>query len=194
MVVRPNRESGMSMIEVLIALVLLAGGLFTVASLQTQLIKNSADTANRTHALLLAQEASDRMRVNSSAITDYKSAFASFDSCANYSYTPCGSYVGSSGRKDFSGSCSATQMAVFDVWEMMCGTENSDGIASQADLLTAPQVAISCSTTNCSPTENPDIKIEVSWVSNVVKTLKDNDSISGDDGSERRSIELVVRL
>lgn len=66
--------SGFSMIEVLVALVVLALGLLGFALLQTMNLRYTQSADYRTHATNLAYELLDQMRVNRMTAADYEAA------------------------------------------------------------------------------------------------------------------------
>lgn len=59
-----NKNSGFTLIEVLIAVVLLAGGLLGLAALQAASLKNNQSAYNRSQATQLAYDMADRIRAN----------------------------------------------------------------------------------------------------------------------------------
>lgn len=65
-----NRHRGFSLIEVLVALLVLSIGLLGLAALQTFSLQYNTGSYYRTQATFLAYEIIDRMRVNSAAIKD----------------------------------------------------------------------------------------------------------------------------
>jgi type IV pilus assembly protein PilV len=67
----PRRESGFSLIEVLIALLVLAIGLLGLAALQAQGLRFNHDAYVRTQATHLAYDIVDRMRVNRTNLAVY---------------------------------------------------------------------------------------------------------------------------
>ena len=71
------RERGVSMLEVLIAVVLISIGMLGIAAMQVTGLKNNANANLRAHASLLAYEMLDRMRANVAEATagDYDLAF-----------------------------------------------------------------------------------------------------------------------
>lgn len=62
-----RKSSGFSLIEVLIAVLVLATGMLALAALQSALIRNSVDAKNRTQAMSIAVNAIEGLRQNSSA-------------------------------------------------------------------------------------------------------------------------------
>lgn len=70
----PGKQSGFSMIEVLIALVVLALGLLGFALLQTLNLRYTQSANYRTEAANLAYDLLDQMRANRLSAADYASA------------------------------------------------------------------------------------------------------------------------
>jgi len=60
----PNKQAGFSMIEVLVAVLVLAIGLLGVAALQTNALKNNQSAFQRSQASMLAYYMMDAMRAN----------------------------------------------------------------------------------------------------------------------------------
>jgi type IV pilus assembly protein PilV len=65
---RPLKNSGVGMIELLITLVITSIGLLGLAGLQVNGLRNNQFAYNRTQAIILASDISDRMRANSEAV------------------------------------------------------------------------------------------------------------------------------
>ena len=63
-----NKNAGFTLVEVLIAMLVLAIGLLGLAALQINSLRNNQSAYNRTQATLLAYEMADRMRTNKTAI------------------------------------------------------------------------------------------------------------------------------
>jgi type IV pilus assembly protein PilV len=68
------RQSGFSLIEVLVAMLVLAIGLLGLAALQTQGVRFNHDAYLRTNATALAYDITDKMRVNRTNAADYVTA------------------------------------------------------------------------------------------------------------------------
>ena len=65
-----HKESGFSMIEVLVALLVLAIGLLGVAGVQLLSMQQTANSTLRSEATLYAQTAADRVRANGGDVLD----------------------------------------------------------------------------------------------------------------------------
>src|SRR3569833_1196581 len=66
---RAFRERGFTLVEALVALVVLSIGLLGVAALQFASLKAKHDSATRTQAVYLADAIIDRMRTNPTAVS-----------------------------------------------------------------------------------------------------------------------------
>jgi len=71
-----HKESGFSMVEVLVALVVLAIGLLGIAALYLNSLQAGRTAIYRTQAITLAADLADRIRMNRSAQAAYGSLFA----------------------------------------------------------------------------------------------------------------------
>ena len=91
---RRSRQEGFSMIEVLIAIVVLAIGLLGFALLQTTNLRYTQSANNRTLATNLAYSLLDQMRTNRLSAADYASAgFAANTLSAAACAAPAGTAV-----------------------------------------------------------------------------------------------------
>lgn len=99
------RMSGFTLIEVLIALVVLSIGLMGLAALQTAGIRRNHSANLRTQATVLAYDMADRMRANQGG---YEGGFYNIPTPTDRSCVWDGSAPAA---------CSLQQMAEHDVWE-----------------------------------------------------------------------------
>jgi len=76
-----KRNAGFGMIEILVALVVLAIGLLGLASLQTTGLTQSSETRNRSQAILLADDMFERIRANRTNINSYAVAAGAAPTC-----------------------------------------------------------------------------------------------------------------
>ena len=96
---------GFSLIEVLVALFVLAVGLLGLAALQTTGLKFSHQSYERTQATLQAYDITDRIRANKSGAGDTVNT--------TYNYVSLGSAPGTTDCTTTS--CSGTQLAEYDI-------------------------------------------------------------------------------
>lgn len=115
-------ESGFTMVELMVAILVLAIGLLGLASLQVWGLTGNHNAYLRTQATMLAQDITERIRANSGA--DYLMEGAS-----------CKKYSGSS-KSCISSSCSAQEMAQYDLtnWCSSIATKlpGGDSLITQA--------------------------------------------------------------
>lgn len=102
-----RRESGVTLIEVMISLLVISVGLLAIASLQLLSKHSNYDAAQRTTAAQLADDLMERMRANSSALIDYLDATPLGGGSIAAPGTVCeGAVV-----------CTADELANYDLWQ-----------------------------------------------------------------------------
>ncbi len=111
---RAYRSTGFSLIELLVAVLIMGVGVLGVTGLQMVSLQNNRDALMRSEALQMAYDIMDRMRVNVGAGyngVDYGDAPAAPNNC-------------------FTNNCSAAQMAAFDiaVWQCALGEYNEEDV------------------------------------------------------------------
>ncbi len=97
---KSNSNNGFTLIEVLVAVIVLAMGLLGFAALQAVTLKNSQSSYHRSVATQLAYDIADRMRANHTVANLYTSVTAT-------AHADCATTVG----------CTATAMAENDLAE-----------------------------------------------------------------------------
>jgi len=110
----PRRSKGAGLLEVMIAAGILGLGLLGVAALQMTALKGSATAQHRSRAVDLASSLADRMRANLVADNDYVSGVAG--DCT----TPVPICAMSPDGVTTAGTCTQTNMATYDLWEVRC--------------------------------------------------------------------------
>ncbi|ENX12869.1 MULTISPECIES: type IV pilus modification protein PilV [Acinetobacter] len=94
-----NTQKGVGLIEVLVALLLLAIGILGFVGLQLRAVDAANEATDRTIAINIARDLAERMRVNKSELAEYKTAInakTKKDGCVGsvQSYVPnCSSQV-----------------------------------------------------------------------------------------------------
>lgn len=101
-------ETGFSLIEVLVAIVILSLGILGLAGLQAVSLKNTSASGQRTIAINLAADIADRMRANPAGLADgnYIIDFTS-DDIAELEHTNCTTSAG----------CSSQELAQNDIFQ-----------------------------------------------------------------------------
>ncbi len=103
-----TRQSGFSLIEILITVAMTTVGLLGLASMQAAGLRNNQAAYHRSQATVLAYDIADRMRANTSAINNYLSSFMTLAQAKVAG--------ASAGCKNTSG-CTPAQMAQNDLFE-----------------------------------------------------------------------------
>ena len=155
-----KQESGFTLLEVLVALVILAVGLLGLAGMQMSGLKNTNDSKYRTTAATLARDLADRMHANPKGMY-VDNAYADVDGATiDCSATPVNCENGHQ--------CSTAQIANYDVFKVYCGSDtgaNKD--SGLADLLPSGNVNIVCEdidTTDGDPCSKfSPHKVTISW-------------------------------
>ena len=154
-----TRQRGVSLIEVLVAVVLMAFGLIGIAAMQTAAISNNVLSGQYTQAATLAQNMAERMRGNRDAVI-------------NGSYNFVAGAVGNPPVNCATASCSSANQASWDlaVWyaSVAPNVTLSNVTAGPSANLAGGQVSIAC-TSGCTATaiepvpKNPIYMITVYW-------------------------------
>lgn len=145
-----KRMAGLTMIEILVTLIVLSIGLLGMAALQLTGIRSANSSVYRTQATLLADDIAERMRANIVAVDN--NAFAAVNSaalnCAAFPNPYCGEYNDGSANVAAQ-SCTAAQMATYDINLWFCGERNGNqrrgGVQT---LLNQASATITCSDVN----------------------------------------------
>lgn len=112
-----RKQSGVTLIEVLVTLLITTVGLLGLAALQLGALKATSDSAQRSQAVWLMQDLIERMRANPRGLT---AEYLSAADCSSYPDQMCASYKITTGGPVEASDCTAAQMATFDRWETQC--------------------------------------------------------------------------
>ena len=110
---------GATLLEVMIAVLIIGVGLLGIASLQVAALQGANNAQFRSRATDLAASLADRMRANLAADNDYR-----FDAAVDCDADAppdnlCAMLPGATSQADVA-ECSPEQMAVYDIWEIQC--------------------------------------------------------------------------
>ena len=147
----PTRARGFSMLEVLVALLVLSVGLLGLAALQTMGLKFNTQSYQRTQAVLNAYDVIDRVRANPSGVLT-----GSYDNIGKDDTPPTLPTC----------PCSPAQMADFDIAQWK---------ASLSSLLTEGKGALcrgtlDASTLACTPVlSSSNFQVGIEWTENDLK-------------------------
>ena len=114
---RLSRNKGFTLLEILVALLVLSIGLLGLAGLQTFSLRNNHSALLRSQAVVLAYDALDRMRSNRDQAMrgDFSDYNTEFDE-------PSADYSGPDCALD-SSNCTSSQMATYDLWAWKADVE-----------------------------------------------------------------------
>ncbi len=151
-------QLGITLLESLVALLVLSIGLLGTAHLMATGIQYSNSSFARTQATLIAENIAERMRANPNAIAAMN--YNNFDSntiadCT----TPPAAYCQQRGTTA-PASCTASQLATFDTFQAVCGSGGSTkGNNGVRDLLLGGQLTINCDGAPCTATSTYTIRV-----------------------------------
>ena len=122
-----NRQTGFSMVEVLVALVVLAIGLLGIAALYLNSLQSGRTAIYRTQAITLAADLADRIRMNRTAQASYATLFADAEAAVATCVT--------------TGGCSDADLASTDLanWKAQIAQQLPNG---QGQVVVTPPVAV----------------------------------------------------
>ena len=160
MLTNHRKQTGSTLIEVLIALLVLTIGLQGIASMQYQSIKDNFDSTQRSHGVFSAQELINRIRANPTGRENGR---------YNFNGDPCG--LGARPvpfcadvNTAAAAVCGEAEMATFDIWESICPTPNQSHAQNNSQLIN-PNLIIQC-VGGCSTTAEFDLTLQ--WQSKSV--------------------------
>ena len=102
-----SHQRGVGMMEILVALLILAIGVLGFVALQYRALEASAESTNRVQAITIARDLAERVRVNRNAFTTYRTELGTAANQKAYK-TNC-----------LTTNCSNTDLADFDVSQIV---------------------------------------------------------------------------
>lgn len=156
------RQSGISLIEIIVALVVLSVGLLSMAGLQMRALAGNNQANMRTNAAIIADNIIEAMRSNRAGVDD------NFYLTADSSTIACGTVPTSC----LANTCTAQQTAVFDLFTVQCGdnvtTGGTTGLFNPiTDFLPNGDFSITCNdrlTTDADPcTGGSSFTVTINW-------------------------------
>lgn len=186
-----NKQSGFNMLEVLITIAITVVGLLGIVSLQLQSTRSVQDSGNRNQAIWILQDLANRMNANSTALQNY-------DTDGNYSCgtapTLCEDHYNA--NRVVVSSCSAEQVAQFDLWDVACSrgfTLNGRRIrSSHADFISNPvlNVDVDSDTNSATLQLTWDVRTSGKSGNNAKSYLNSTDANAALTDSITREIQL----
>lgn len=145
----PRKQSGVSLLEVLVAVVVLSVGFVGYAALQLIGVRTNNEAVYRTQAIALAEAMVERMYANRSAINDEdvnggESLYDGLDS----ENVQCGAAptVCDRTRGGEPANCSVAETVQWDAFAVFCGQDGADGqrLGGVEQLLPEGRLIVSC--------------------------------------------------
>ena len=185
-----NKMAGFSLIEVLVAFLILSVGMLGLAALQTTSVKEGFDSGQRSQVAWLLQELVERMRANPDGLqSGYTAAAANNNLCTQGPAKYCSDYNNGVGKTNASNNCSANELAEFDVWELTCGYGLNNVVSGPVDqlVLGSNALTVTCDGNPCSA--GSDFTVSLEWTSTAA------DAATGGQSNEdpTKTIAFVVR-
>lgn len=108
----PNRASqrGVGMVEVLVAMVLLAIGVLGYAALQIRAVEATGEALNRSQAMVILRGLAEQIRVNNAAQSAYPTAVQTY-------YSNLASAPLAPSKSCITGNCTSAELAIFDSYQ-----------------------------------------------------------------------------
>lgn len=136
--------------EVLVTIVITSIGLLGLNSLQLQANRAATDTGNRSQAVWLLSDLSNRMYANQMGLTGYNTNGAAVSCTAPTKI--CTAHHNGSARIAANTTCTPAEQAASDLWEVGCGFGLPNGSSilfnSAVDFMSNPELSVSMDANN----------------------------------------------
>ncbi len=158
-----RRDRGITLVEVMVTVAIISSTLMGMAALQVVALRSTNSSVYRTQAALLADDIADRMRGNPEGVRT--GAFAAIDSrtfnCAVAPAVSCAPWHQTSTSMPGE-SCSAGELAAFDLSEWLCGDLHGAATARGGvlNILPGARAEVVCDTTPCAADSPHTITLE----------------------------------
>ena len=155
-------QTGFSLLEVLIALLILSIGLLGIAGLQVTSKRTNFDAVQRTTATMLALEMLERIRANASQLDVYT------NTGAGRTFTPAAGITYPAAEPDCEDDdCTAAELADYDLYqwqEALAGVSETSG-GNDVGGLAVPTACITgaAATTSSTGNQTATINIAIAW-------------------------------
>ena len=153
-----KKQRGINMVEVLVTIVITSVGLLGLNSLQLQASRSTLDSGNRSQAVWILEDLTNRMRANLVGIDDYHTGG---EMTCGTAPTICSSYHSGSTKVMAATSCNAQTQAKSDLHEVLCGfgatvSGSEVTFSSAANFIASPSL-------NVVVDANKNAKITLGW-------------------------------
>ncbi len=188
--IKNQKIAGFTLIEILIAVVILSIGLLGMAGIQLKGLRGTTNSTLRSQATVFANDIAERAHANLAGVSigtaGTNQQYSSVDSLALCGAKPVG-YKDCAVTPNIAVAeeCNAQEMATFDIYTVACGTDDKGGINN---LLPNGSMTISCATAGC-PIGSP-LTINVNWQETNNVSFKNPED--GDPTEINKTVTLVI--
>ncbi len=181
----PSKQSGVTMIEVVVTMFVMTVGLLGLAGLQSTSVKDSLDTAKRSQAAWLVSEVVERIRANPGGQDTGYTAVITTEACNKPAKQCADTHAGEAATD-----CTANEMAAFDLWDTFCGEAATGVLANSSESLNLTALSVSCDGACSAP--QAEFTVSIWWNSQAVTDSKmlEDDAI---DAQKVQTISMTVR-
>ena len=160
-----QRQTGLSLLEVLVATLVLSAGLLGLAGLQIASMKTTHNSYQMQQATWMVHDLLERMRANKTEVFVVNSSNVP---TSTYLLPTSGStpvaastYCSTTLAKDCSTvtDCTHAQVATFDLYRVMCGYGAGSGSNGVLNTLMNGQMMVSCPTGDC----HAGVRVRLQW-------------------------------
>lgn len=169
---RHKNQSGLTLIEILVTVVISSIGLMGLAALQLQAREATNDSGNRSQAIWLFNDITSRIHANEGSSLSYVTALPPY-ACPASAPKACTTY--NTGTTTITAeNCNGAEMAAWDLYEVACGSPKVDGyFGNSVTYLPSAELSISCVVpAGCD--NGHSLKVELKW-----KAKLDTETVTG---------------
>lgn len=144
-------QSGIGMVEVMVALFISSVAITGLAGLQIKAIKATNDASQSTVAMWAVQDLIQRIKNNPVGAKDgeYEGQVEGSTACNIRPAKVCVPYF--DGVAQVGADCNSSELAVFDLWDVVCGASTTKSVTAHAVAsLSDPIITAQCSAGGCS--------------------------------------------
>lgn len=161
MLMHLSKQRGITMMEVLVTIIITSVGLLGLNSLQLKANRSTLDSGNRSQAVWVLEDLTNRMRANVTDLAQYDTAGAELKCDTITVPTICSAYHSGSGRVTAPTACAVAEQAESDIYEVLCGygsSVNSSDVtfSSAANFIANPGLKVAVNSNNVA-------EITLSW-------------------------------
>lgn len=163
---RSIKHNGFTLIEVLIAVVILSIGLLGMAGIQIQGLRGTTSSTMRSQATILANDFAERAHVNFFAVpgagqnATYSNVDTSLIDCNALPATFCSVTPDIAAADIPAGGCTTAQMATYDIFVFACGDTGNAGVNN---LLPNSFATVTCDNAAAGCPIGSQLTININW-------------------------------